>query len=119
MTTEQLTWTDKEWAVHLGCTVHQVAQHRQWLNNNYEATIAMDYRTGKYAVRVSRFNAAPSGHRRVFPLITSNRQFSTERAARSYANTQFIPCLELTAERASMLGRQAGIMQMLHVQKEK
>ena len=44
MTPEQLTWTDEQWAVHLGCAAQQVPQkhqrgaqnHRQYNNKRYE-----------------------------------------------------------------------------------
>ncbi len=115
MTPEQLTWTDNQWAAHLGCAPAQVQYIKKLLADTYCASI-VKYRTShKYGFLLTRRHDTPSGFPRVVPVVSSDVHFDTHAAAAKHANEQIIPKLELTSFWADTYGVPAQMLQMLHV----
>ncbi|MBQ8728851.1 MAG: hypothetical protein IJY77_01000 [Alphaproteobacteria bacterium] len=115
MTPEQLTWSDNQWAAHLGCAPAEMKYIKKLLADTFCASI-VKYRTShKYGFLLTRRHDTPSGFPRVIPVISSDVHFDTHSAAAKHANEQIIPKLELTSFWADTYGIPAQVLHMLHV----
>lgn len=119
MKPEQLKWTDEQWAAHLGCAVQRVPAVRDFITKKYIPGIAQHSKTGKYMFYMSKMDIAPSGAERVFPVVSSDKEFEFEDKAIKYANEEILPRLELNSFHAEMLGVPTRALQMLHIGKQK
>lgn len=118
MRPEQLTWTDKEWALHLECDVHRVPAVKNFVTKHFFPAIAQHSETGKYYFYMSRLDVAPSGAERVMPMVSSDKEFESEDKAIKYANEEILPRLEFNKFAAQIMGMPTRALQMLHI-KEK
>lgn len=115
MKPEQLNWTDKEWASHLRCDVRDIPALRKWVNENYFPDIAINQDNGNYLFCMSKLDFAPSGAKRLIPVITSNTDFDTKKQAIQHANEVIIPGLEFNPIVAWKMGVPQRALQMLHI----
>ncbi len=119
MTPEQLTWTDEQWAAHLGCTAQQVPKFKQWVRENYFIGIFEERDTKKKFIEIKRLNYAPSGAVRLIPVVSTTPQSASLNAMVTQANTQVIPSLELTDLVAQYNHVPTKVLQMLHIENQK
>ena len=117
MKSEQLKWTDKEWASHLQWDVRDIPAVRKWLRPFF-ASIAINQDNGNYTFYISRLDFAPSGATCFMPLVSFNTKFNIEKQARQYANEVIIPALYYNPMDAQEMGVPPRVLQMLHI-KEK
>ena len=115
MTSEQLKWTDKQWAVHLGCTVQSVPNVRKFITEKYFVGVGTLRDRAKYSCALYRMDLSPSGHPRFFHVQSTNMNFKTADDATKYANETFIPQLELLPNVAKYLKVPQRALQMLHI----
>ena len=115
MKPEQLNWTDKEWASHLRCDVRDIPALRKWLKENYFPGIATNQDNGNHLFYMSRLDFAPSGAKRIMPVMLSNKEFDTEPQAIKHANEVIIPSLEFNPIKARLMGVPQRALHMLHI----
>ena len=115
MKPEQLNWTDKEWASHLQWDVRGIPALRKWVNENYFPAIAINQNNGNYLFYMSRIDIAPSGTKRVLPVMSSKTEFDTEPQAIKHANEVIIPGLEFNPMVARKMGVPQRALHMLHI----
>ena len=118
MKPEQLNWTDKQWAAHLGCDVPRVQKIRKFILDNYFVGVGQIAGTTRYSCGLYRIDCAPSGFPRFYVVQSLNKDFETSAAATKYANEKFIPNLELLPSMAKIANVPARALQMLHVQEK-
>ncbi|MBQ2017088.1 MAG: hypothetical protein II208_00995 [Alphaproteobacteria bacterium] len=118
MKSEQLKWTDKQWAAHMGCAVQHVPNIRKYVLDNYFVGVGQFRDTGKYSCELYRLDYAPSGYARFHSVTSTNQSFETADAATKFANETFIPELKLLPMVAKIANVPVCALQMLHV-KEK
>ncbi|MBP3397968.1 MAG: hypothetical protein J6K82_03490 [Alphaproteobacteria bacterium] len=115
MTPEQLKWTDKQWAVHLGCAVQDVPKFKQYLEENFCLSLWQERDSSlKYAEIQCRHNT-PSGFVRYVSIATSRAFEMPLDKMVEYTNTVFVPSLELQSGVAKLRGIPQKILQMLHI----
>ena len=119
MTTEQLTWTDEQWAVHLGCAAQRVPQFKQWVRENYFIGIFENRDTKKKFIEIQRINNAPSGSVRFVPLVSTQPKTASLNMMVTEANTQVIPSLVLSDLVAEYNNVPPKVLQMLHIENQK
>lgn len=115
MKPEQLKWTDKEWAAHMGCAAQQVPNIRKYILDNYFVGVGRLRDTGKYSYELYRVDYSPSGWPRYHVVQSTNKMFESLILATKDANETFIPTLNFTPMAAEMLNIPARALQMLHV----
>ena len=115
MKPEQLNWTDKDWATHMGCLVQEVSGIRQLIAERFFPGIAQDKTTGKYNFVMTKLYESMSGTKRVVPMVSSTKMFSTFESAATHANNEIIPLLEFNKFWAQALGVPERALQMLHI----
>jgi hypothetical protein len=116
MTPEQLNWTDEQWAIHMGCPVQDVPSIRTYVRANFFPVIEQDKESGEYNFAVTRMGTSMSGTRRVVPMVSDKKVFSDVESARTHANNEVIPKLELSKFWSNALYIPQRALQMLHVQ---
>ena len=115
MTPEQLNWTDKQWAAHLGCAVQDVPRYKRWLLENYLPYLAQDVATKRYLFILSRRHDTPSGFARYIDMMHKSTHQENAKDARDYANENIIPGLCLNSAFARVYNVPSKILQMLHI----
>lgn len=115
MTPEQLKWTDKQWAAHLGCAVQEVPHIRTYVDANFFPVIEQDKNTKAYNFLVTRMSTSMAGTRRIMPMVSDKKVFADFEAAVQYANNEAIPKLELTKFWSDALYIPKRALQMLHI----
>ena len=95
MNIDKTQWGDSDWAAYLHCPVAKVAQYREILESMFITGIAKDADTGKYRFEMHRFDFAPSGQKRLFLMLSSNKVFDTYEEALKDANANVISKLYL------------------------
>ena len=88
-------WRDSDWAAFLGCSVADVAKYREILNGMFVTGIAHSEAEGKYRFEMHRYDFSPSGQKRMFLMLSSDKVFDTYEAALKDANTNIIPKMYL------------------------
>lgn len=115
MTPEQLNWTDKQWAIHLNCPVQEIPSIRAYVHANFFPVIAQDKNTKAYNFIMTKMGTSMAGTRRVMPMISDKNVFSDFESARTHANNEVIPKLELTKFWSDVLHIPQYALQMLHI----
>ena len=115
MTPEQLNWTDKQWAIHLNCPVQEIPSIRAYVHANFFPVIAQDKDTKAYNFIMTKMGTSMAGTRRVMPMISDKKVFSDFESARTHANNEVIPKLELTKFWSDALYIPQHALQMLHI----
>ncbi|MBP3545149.1 MAG: hypothetical protein J6J82_02465 [Alphaproteobacteria bacterium] len=115
MTPEQLNWTDKQWAIHLNCPVQEIPSIRAYVHANFFPVIAQDKDTKAYNFIMTKMGTSMAGTRRVMPMISDKNVFSDFESARTHANNEVIPKLELTKFWSDALYIPQRALQMLHI----
>lgn len=115
MTPEQLNWTDKQWAIHLNCPVQEIPSIRAYVHANFFPIIAQDKNTKAYNFIMTKMGTSMAGTRRVMPMISDKNVFSDFESARTHANNEVIPKLELTKFWSDALHIPQYALQMLHI----
>lgn len=115
MTPEQLNWTDKQWAIHLNCPVQEIPSIRAYVHANFFPVIAQDKDTKAYNFLMTKMGTSMAGTRRVMPMISDKNVFSDFESARTHANNEVIPKLELTKFWSDALYIPQRALQMLHI----
>ena len=116
MKPEQLTWTDKQWAAHLGCAVQEVPHIRTYVLANFFPVIEQKNDTKEYNFLMTRMSTSMAGTRRVMPMVSDKKLFSDFESARTHANNEVIPKLELTKFWSDALYIPKRALQMLHIE---
>lgn len=115
MKTEQLTWTDEQWAAHLGCAVQDVPKFKHYLEQNFFVGIWQKHDTKLKCAEIQMRHDTPSGNiRYVSMVISCGFNISLEDMV-EYTNNEFIPSLELKPVAAGLRGVPPKILQMLHI----
>lgn len=117
MTTEQLKWTDKEWAAHLGCAATDIPRFKKYLKENFSISILADKNTGWRIVEIQQRHDTPSGNIRYIPMVSTVPRVASAEEMTNYANNKVIPSLILSDTAASIRGVPTKILQMLHINK--
>lgn len=115
MTPEQLNWSDKQWAGYFKCPVHEVLSIKKYMTENFFPVIEQDKNTGKYNFTITRLDTSIAGTKRVLPMVSDKKKFSSYSDAVKHANNTVIPKLELTQFWASALNVPKFALQMLHI----
>lgn len=115
MTPEQLNWTDKQWATYLGCPVQEVPSIRTYVRANFFPVIEQDKDTKAYNFIMTKMATSIAGTRRVMPMVSDKKSFSDFESARTHANNEVIPKLELTKFWSGALCIPQRALQMLHI----
>lgn len=115
MTPEQLNWTDKQWATYLGCPVQEVPSIRTYVRANFFPVIEQDTNTKAYNFAVTKMSTSMAGTRRIMPMISDQKTFTDFESARTHANNEVIPNLELTKFWSDALYIPQRALQMLHI----
>ena len=115
MTEEQLKWTDKQWAAHLGCAVQEVPHIRTYVLANFFPDIEQDKDTKACNFFMTRMSTSIAGTRRVMLMVSDKKLFSDFESARTHANNEVIPKLELTKFWSDALYIPKRALQMLHI----
>ncbi len=115
MRPEQLTWTDKQWASHLGCDAQDVPGLRQYMTEIYFPGIACDMKTGMYSFQMTKLDVAPSGAKRVRPFVSSDKEFESSERATRYANEEVLPRMAFSDSYVALIGVPTRAIQMLHI----
>ena len=115
MTPEQLNWTDKQWAIHLNCPVQEIPSIRAYVLANFFPVIEQDKDTKAYNFLMTKMATSIAGTRRVMPMVSDEKSFSDFESARTYANNEVIPKLELTKFWSDALYIPQRALQMLHI----
>ena len=115
MTPEQLNWTDKQWAIHLNCPVQEIPSIRAYVHANFFPVIAQDKDTKAYNFLMTKMGTSMAGTQRVMPMISDKNVFSDFESARTHANNEVIPKLELTKFWSDALYIPQRALQMLHI----
>lgn len=116
MKSEQLSWTDGQWAIHLGCPIQEIPSVRKYIVGNFFALIEQNTESGKYNFVINRMSTSMAGTKRIMPMVSDKETFLTYAEARKHANEVIIPKLELTKFWASTYNVPQRALQMLHVQ---
>ena len=120
MTPEQLNWTDKDWATHLGCVVQDVPRFKKYLAENFYLALWQERDTGLKYAEVRMVHNKPSGEFRSIPIVTSNARDITLNDLIEQTNNTFVPSLVLKPHIATAHQVPAKLLQMLHIhQKQK
>lgn len=119
MKPEQLNWTDKQWATHLGCAAHDVPKFKKYLEENFWLGLWQEHGTGLKYAEIQMRHDTPSGNIRYIPIITSQAFDMTLNKIVEYTNNQFIPSLELRPLAAKQRGVPVKLLQMLHIENTK
>ena len=115
MTPEQLKWTDKDWAMHLGCVVQDVPKFKRYLEQNFWLGIWQERDTNLKYAEIQMRHDTPSGNVRYIPMVTSRAFDMPLDQIVQYTNNTFIPSLELKPVVAEFRGVPSKILQMLHI----
>ena len=115
MTPEQLNWTDKQWAIHMGCPVQEVPSIRTYVHANFFPVIEQDKDTKAFNFLMTEMATSIAGTRRVMPMVSDKKSFSDFESARTHANNEVIPKLELTKFWSDALYIPQRALQMLHI----
>ena len=115
MTPEQLTWTDKQWAAYMGCPVQEVPSIRTYVRANFFPVIEQDNNTKAYNFMMTKMSTSMAGTRRIMPMISDQKTFTDFESARTHANNEVIPNLELTKFWSDALYIPQRALQMLHI----
>jgi hypothetical protein len=115
MTPEQLNWTDKQWAIHMGCPVQEVPSIRTYVHANFFPVIEQDKDTKAFNFLMTEMATSIAGTRRVMPKVSDEKSFSDFESARTHANNEVIPKLELTKFWSDALYIPQRALQMLHI----
>lgn len=119
MTPEQLTWTDKDWAIHMNCPVQEVPSIRTFITENFFPAVEHNEFTGKYSFVMTKMDTSYAGTQRIMQILSCTDTFPTFEAARTHANNEVISKLELTKFWASALHVPTRALQILHIEKQK
>ncbi|MBR6598042.1 MAG: hypothetical protein IKK76_01420 [Alphaproteobacteria bacterium] len=119
MKPEQLNWTDKDWAAHLGCVVQDVPKFKHYLEQNFWLGIWQERDTKLKYAEIQVRHDTPSGNVRYVPMATSRGFNMSLDAMVRYTNNEFIPSLELKPAVAGLRGVPPKILQMLHIEQNK
>ena len=109
----RLTWTDENWANHLGCPVKDIPSIRKYLDNNYVVAIERNKFTGKYSLAMYRYDVAPSGARRLQLLLSDDKHGSVDVKQAIHDANNVISKLELTDFWSKALNVPKRALQML------
>lgn len=115
MTPEQLNWTDKQWATYLGCPVQEVPSIRTYVRANFFPVIEQDKDTKAFNFVMTKMATSIAGTRRIMPMVSDKKSFSDFESARTHANNEVIPKLELTEFQSDALYIPQRALQMLHI----
>jgi hypothetical protein len=115
MTEEQLKWTDKQWAAHLGCAVQEVPHIRTYVYANFFPVIEQNNDTKEFNFMMTMMSTSMAGTRRVMSMFSNDEVFADFKAAVKYANNEVIPKVELTKFRSDALNIPKRALQMLHI----
>jgi hypothetical protein len=116
MKPEQLTWTDKQWAAHLGCSVQEVPHIKTYVRANFFPVIEQNNDTKEYNFLLTMMSTSMAGTRRVVPRVSDEKVFADFKTAVQYANNKVIPELELTKFWSDALYIPRKALQMLHIE---
>ena len=115
MKTEQLNWTDKDWAVHLGGVVQDVPKFKNYLEQNFFLGIWQEHDTKLKYAEIQVRHDTPSGNIRYVTMATSRGFNISLEDMVEYTNNEFIPSLELKPVAAGLRGVPPKILRMLHI----
>lgn len=115
MRQEQLTWTDKQWASHLGCDATDVPRFKKYLEENFWIVLWQEKDSGLKYAEIQVRHDTPSGNVRYVPMVTSRAFDMPLGKMIEYTNNQFIPSLELKPVVAGARGVPSKLLQMLHI----
>lgn len=115
MKAEQLNWTDKDWAAHLGCAVQDVPKFKHYLEQNFFVGIWQEDDTKLKHAEIQVRRDTPSGNIRYVSMVTSPGFNISLEDMVEYTNNEFIPSLELRLVAAGLRGVPPKILQMLHI----
>lgn len=115
MKPEQLIWTDKQWATHLGCAAHDVKRVQEYITQNYFPVIKYSKQSGYYFCHINKKQEVSSGVVCYLLYYAAPQSFLTFDAAQQFANEQFFADLKLSesVEKKHNIPRNA--LQMLHL----
>ena len=115
MTPEQMTWTDKQWAAYLDCPVQEIPSIRAYVLANFFPVIEQDKNTKAYNFLLTKMSTSMAGTKRVMPMVSDKKVFSDFESARTRANNEVIPKLELTKFWSDAYNIPQRALQMLHI----
>lgn len=115
MKTEQLTWTDEQWAAHLGCSATDIPRLKKYVVKNYSIGIRYDIKYGVRFVEIRHSYMLSSGNKRWLPMFVLHVQARSFKKMTDHVNNYLIPFLELTENEALEKRVPSKLLQMLHM----
>ena len=115
MTPEQLNWSDKQWAEYFMYPVHEISSIKKYVTENFFPVIEQDKNTGKYSFAITRLDTSIAGTKRILPMVSDPKKFSSYSDAVKHANNNIMPKLELKPFWASALNIPQRALQILHI----
>ncbi len=112
MDKNRISWTNLDWAEHLGCLVQKVSEYREWVNENYFAYVGQNTETKEYRIYIDRRHDTPSGMFRTI-TVASSKPFSNGKECAAYGRDILIPSLELSEFHAKLNGVPSRVLQLL------
>ena len=113
----RLDWQDVDWAKYLGCSVQQVQEYKEFLNNNFVPVIEHDKKNNRYSFAMYRYHTHPSGHKSLQLMSTRDVGFATRAEAIDDANS-IISCMEFTAFWEKMYNMPKRAIQMMLIREK-
>ena len=92
----RINWSDEQWASHLGIETKDLPRVRNFIDENYSATIVRNKNTNNFTVALYKYHVAPSGFKTLQLMATATKDFPDSAKATYYANSEFLPNLELS-----------------------
>lgn len=115
MTPEQLNWTDKQWAAHLGCAVSDVSRIKKSVTDNFIPVVCQGHNAGEYFCNIRKKHMVTSGNTCLLLWFSSSKCFKSYRDAQKYANEQFFQQIKLSYQMAKMYNLPNRALNMLHI----
>ena len=115
MNGNRLKWTDMNWATYLGCSVQQVQEYKQILNEHFIPLIKRDNKTKKYSFEMYRYDT--TGRKKPHLEISDKRQFNNIAEATDNANS-LISCMELKESWANNFNMPKRAIQMMLIREK-
>ena len=114
MKPEQLTWTDEQWAEHLGCAAHDVKRVQEYITQNYFPVIKYNEQSGYYFCHIKKKQNVKPGVVCCLLYYASPQPFLTIGAAQQFANEHFFADLKLPESVVKKHNIPQRALQMLH-----
>ena len=113
---DRINWSDEQWATHLEIPVTQLSRIRNSVDEQYLAEIVRSTVNAKnFTVALYKRNTALSGIKTLQLIATAPKEFSESFEARMYANNEFLPSLEMTADWAKIAKLPKRALQLLSI----